>query len=139
MASLSTSCKTAWNGSGLVFGRLRDNNPASGRRLGPTLTMATNVLDTFKPAQIFLRCFLLVSDMSVIAQNLAIVCHCCLHFLSTEYKGSCQAEGLGFQLLPRPPTEHIQACWRDREDTKSPGVAHITIQTRRENSRRSVA
>src|SRR5277367_3981937 len=36
--------------------------------------------------------------------------------LLTEYKGSRQAEGLDFQLLPRPPTEHIQACSRDRED-----------------------
>ena len=42
--------------------------------------MAINVLDTFKPAQIFLRCFILVSNISVIAQNLAIVCYCCLHF-----------------------------------------------------------
>src|SRR5271154_4787665 len=33
--------------------------------------------------------------------------------LSTEYKGSRQAEGLGFQLLPRPSTEHIQTCSRD--------------------------
>jgi hypothetical protein len=36
--------------------------------------------------------------------------------LPTEYKGSRQAEDLGFQLLPRPLIGHIQAYSRGRED-----------------------
>src|SRR5438105_3051703 len=95
--------------------------------------MAINVLDTFKPAQVFLRCFILVTDISVIAPNLAIVCHSCLHFCRRSTRILVKLKAW-VQLLPRPPTEHIQACSRDRETTQ---MLHTTIQHARKKCKRS--
>ena len=108
------------------------------KELGPTLTMAINVLDTFKPPQIFLRCFLLVSDISVITQNLAIVRHCWLHFCRRSTRVLVKLKAWVFNYyLDRQL--NIFRLIRETEKTKSPGIAYITIQNTRGKCQRSVA
>jgi hypothetical protein len=107
------------------------------KELGPTLAMAINVFDTFKPAQIPPQCFLLVSDISVIAQSLAIVCYCCLHFCRRSTRVFVKLKAWVFQLFDHQLNTF--GLVRETEKTKSPGVAYITIQNTRRKCRRSVA
>jgi len=84
--------------------------------------MAVNVLDAFKPAPIFPQCFLLVSDISVIAQNLAIVCHCCLHFCRRSIRVLVKLKAWVFNYYLDCQLNTFKLV-RQTEKTKFPGVA----------------